>query len=463
MKKVIFIALTAAFLTACDKDEPVLNVKPGSVPETVVPNKPDKEQAGNEADTTPPTEAELKSYFNINTDLNVYQCLQLIKESKEEKDIQGRKLHVTASNVVSRNDEEGSFVSSVSGTVNGKEFAVEFACKGLKKKPARFYMASRVNVTWKEGVTSPESLPIPFDEFYRLKKSDKLTAEFLSQWVRFYSTSPDGSDLYDFTDEDIAKTALSEVRYDEGRIYFIVTYDGLVGKTAIREQPFIRFDKNLYYKNTVKTTKEPQYFYMQGVYEHLESFYGNFLEFSDDKVFVAEIVPQSKNCNKSNNTITCTLSLTTYQNSNEELARFEYEFKGFKPLTDLKNEWSLSTTSELNSFMSKRFASAADGDVSEQMKRYAISNWIKLAKSFVKRDGQLLELYVDKGRLNNVEVDAWIPASRRVIHADIRLLAPHFEVISSKKQGKNLSLTIELTNANEISLSGVTATLNVAL
>ncbi|MGL5690285.1 MAG: hypothetical protein ACRDD8_05620, partial [Bacteroidales bacterium] len=439
------------------------DIKPGPVPETGKPNEPDKEQAGNEADTTPPTEAELKSYFNINTDLNVYQCLQQIKESTEEKDIQGRKLRVTASNVVSRNDEDGSFVSAVSGTVDGKDFSVEFACKGLKKKPARFYMATRVNASWKEGIASPESLPIPFDEFYRLKKSDKFTAEFLSQWVHFYSTSPGGSDLYDFTDEDIAKMELSDVEYDNGKISFVLTYDGIRGNDSYKGRPNLNFDKNDYYKSRIKLTDEPKYYYMQGVYQNLESFYGSFIELEDDKVFVAELVPDSKRYDNTKDIVTCTLTLSTFNNSNEELARFEYEFKGFKPLTDLQKEWVVSTKEELNSYMSKRFASAADGDVSEQMQRYAVSYWMKLAKMEVRRNSRLLELYCDKATQNNIEVDAWIPVSRRVLHSDILLIAPHFEVLSAQKKGNVLTVTVAMKYVNEVSIDGVKATFDIVL
>ncbi|MGL5635526.1 MAG: hypothetical protein ACRDD0_01445, partial [Bacteroidales bacterium] len=326
-----------------------------------------------------------------------------------------------------------------------------------------FYMATRVNASWKEGIASPESLPIPFDEFYRLKKSDKFTAEFLSQWVHFYSTSPGGSDLYDFTDEDIAKMELSDVEYDNGKISFVLTYDGIRGNDSYKGRPNLNFDKNDYYKSRIKLTDEPKYYYMQGVYQNLESFYGSFIELEDDKVFVAELVPDSKRYDNTKDIVTCTLTLSTFNNSNEELARFEYEFKGFKPLTDLQKEWVVSTKEELNSYMSKRFASAADGDVSEQMQRYAVSYWMKLAKMEVRRNSRLLELYCDKATQNNIEVDAWIPVSRRVLHSDVLLIAPHFEVLSAQKKGNVLTVTVAMKYVNEVSIDGVKATFDIVL
>lgn len=462
MKKFIFSALLATLITACGKDEPVLDIKPGPVPETGKPNEPDKEDVENK-DTTPPTENELKSYFNITPEMNVSQCIQQMSETTVEKDINGRKLQVTKSTVISRKDEKGTFVSSVSGMINGKEFTVEFACKDLKKRPQGGHMAARVIASWKKGIGEIESLPIAFDELYRLKDNHQFTAKYLSQWVDFHSSSPDGSDYYQFTNEDIAKTELSDVKYDNGKISFILTYDGFRGDDSYKGRPYLNFDKNNYYRSRIKQTDAPKSYYMQGVYQNLESFYGNFIQLEDDKVFVAELVPNSKRYDSSKDIVACTLTLTTLNNSNAELARFEYEFKGFKPLTDLQKEWVLSTKEELNSYMSKRLVNAPDGNVLEQVRKYAISYWMKLAKMEVRRNNNLLELYCDKATQNNIEVDAWIPVSRRVIHSDILLIAPHFEVVSAQKKGKVLTVTVAMTYVNEVSLDGVKATFDIAL
>lgn len=463
MKKVIFIALIAVLLSACGKDEPVLDIKPGPMPETGTPDKPgDKDEVENK-DTTPPTEMDLKAYFDITSELNVSESLQRIKASTEEKEIQGRKIQVNENNILERNDEEGSFVSSVSGTVNGKEFTVEFACKGLKKRPGKYFMATRVQVDWKKDAKPVELTKIAFDELYRLKKADQFTAAYLSQWVTFSSTNPEGADPYVFTNEDVAKTEISEVQYSDGRITFVLSYDGTRGKTAYKERPSLRFDKNEYYKNLVKPTNEPKYFYAQGVYEYLSSFYGSFIETPDDKVFMVEIVPGSRSVDRTDNTVSCILTLSTFENSDQELARFEYHFTGFKPLSDLKNEWALSTRPELNSYMSSRLKSAPDGDVMQLMKRYPVSNWVKSTKMEVRRDGQMLELYCDKAVQNNITVDAWMPVSHRVLHSDILLIAPHFEVVAAQKKGKVLTVTVAMTYVNELSLKEVKSTFDIAL
>lgn len=463
MKKVIFIALIAVLLSACGKDEPVLDIKPGPVPETGTPDKPGGKDEVENKDTTPPTEMDLKAYFDINSELNVSESLQRIKASTEEKEIQGRKIQVNESNVLERNDEEGSFVCSVSGTVNGKEFTVEFACKGLKKRPGKYFMATRVQVSWKKEVASIEKTSIAFDELYRLKKSDQFTAAYLSQWVTFSSTNPEGADSYVFTDEDIAKTEITEVQFIDNYITFVLSYDGTKGKTSMKERPSLRFNKNEYYKDKVTLTNDPKNYYAQGVYEYLSSFYGSFIETQDDKVFFVELVSDSKNIDRTDNTVSCTLSLSTFADSNNELARFEYSFSGFKPLSDLKNEWKLSSKAELENYMSSRLKKAPEGDVLQILKRYPVSNWIKLAKMEVDRKGQLLELYCDKAMQNNISVDAWIPISRKVIHSDILLIAPHFEVVAAKKKADVLTVTVAMTYVNEVSLKDVQSTFDIIL
>ncbi|MGL4805330.1 MAG: hypothetical protein ACRC26_03185, partial [Bacteroidales bacterium] len=93
----------------------------------------------------------------------------------------------------------------------------------------------------------------------------------------------------------------------------------------------------------------------------------------------------------------------------------------------------------------------------------AVSYWMKLAKMEVRRNSRLLELYCDKATQNNIEVDAWIPVSRRVLHSDILLIAPHFEVLSAQKKGNVLTVTVAMKYVNEVSIDGVKATFDIVL
>ncbi|MCP3893350.1 MAG: hypothetical protein GY706_01775 [Bacteroides sp.] len=459
MKKIVFIAAMFALVSACSKDDSIIDLP------TTPTEKPDTGTEGKDPATTPPTTEDLKAYFKITTDQTAAQATQFIATTTGKQTVNGKVIDVTKSNVLNRNDEEGKLIVMIEGTISGKAFSKEYSFEELVKKPGNYHMASRAQIKWKNQFEkAPEATTIAFDELYRLKQTDKFTAQYLSQWVEFYSSTPDGNSIYTYTDEDIEKTQLSEVKYSDGKISFILTYNGTKGNDSSKDRPALRFDKNEFYKRKITlNTENIKQYYMQGVYENLESFYGNAIRIENAETFVAELVPNSKHFDRNSNTISCHLSLSTYKNSNDELARFEYKFEGFKPLSDLKEEWLLATTSDLNEYMKKRLSNTPDGNVLTEINKIPVAYWIKMAQVAVRRNDSLLKLYVGKGEQNNIEVEAWMPESRRVIHSDILLLAPHFEVVSARKNGNRLYLQVALTNVNEVSLSDVVAPLEVML
>lgn len=466
IKKFLYAAAMIALLTACGSDDPIAELpvipteKPSVSPD-VNGEKPEVEK-----DTiTEPKLTDLQIYFNLNNSLTVDQAIKYITETRDEKDINGVILRITETKVETRNDEEGKCTILFTGIINKKEFTKQFSFEGLSKKPEKYFMAKRGNMKWKEEFRSnPEKCPIAFDELYRLKKTDKFTAKYLSQWVDFYATNPEGTSYYVFSEEDIAKTEITNISYNDGLISLTINYDGITGKTNYKEQPSLKFNKDAYYQQKVTLNRNnTKQYYMQGFYEYLESFYGNAIQVEDEETFLVELVRDSKTYDRGDNSVRCHFSLSTFTNPDVELARFEFRFDGFKPLTDLKKEWFLATRSELNEYMSKKLANAPDGDVMQQMKRMPVSNWIKLTQMGVRRDGGALELYCDKIRLNNIDVDAWIPVSRRVIHSDILLAGPHFEVRAAEKKGKLLTIQVALIYVNETSLKDVVVPLEVML
>lgn len=456
MKKILFIAIIAILVTGCSNEDPTTEI---TQPPTEKPVSPGEETV------VAPLSDEIKTYFSLTGSNYVYEAVKLITETKGEKTVNGKKIDISQSSVENRDENAGTLSIKVSGTINGKAFSESYSLDGFAKKPENYHMASRAYARWKENVNkSPETSGIAFDEFYRLKKTDKFTAEYLSQWAEFCSSSPDGKNFYIFSEEDIANTQISEVQYNNGYISFIITYKGIKGKDSLKERPSLRFDKNEFYKHVVSPNIDNiKQYYMQGFFENLESFYGNAIKLSDDKVFLAELIPDSKSYNKDDNTIRCKLSLSALSDRNNELAQFDFDFSGFKPLSDLKKEWFVATSSDLNDYMTSRFTKAPDGDVTELVKKYPIAAWIKKTQMAVRRGSGSLLLYCSKSILNNVEVDTWIPESRRVIYSDIFLADPHFEVVSAQKTGNRMIITLAMTYVNEVSLQDVTAPLEVYL
>lgn len=464
MKKLLLTAAVVTVLTSCSKDEPILE-QPQNLTEQTNPESDDEKLDSENETSVSPSLEELKLYCGVTKVMYVYEAINQILSSRGEKLIVGKRIAIHQAKVDTRKEEEGMLSIHVEGTLDGKPFSDVYTLEGLAKKPGSYYMASRANVQWKATLTtSPEKQPIAFDELFRLSKNEKFTAQYLAQWIDIYSSIPQDNGCYKFSEEDLAKTQFSEVNYENGRISFVLTYNGVKGRDSYKERPSLAFDKNEYYKQKVKLNiNDVKQYYLQGFYENLESFYGNAIEIEDDNTFVAEMVTGSKSYDSNSNIVSCQLSMYTYTNTDRELARFEFKFEGFKPLTDLKKELVLATTAELGLYMAKRLSNAVDGDVLPAITALPIKNWIKKAQFGVRRGDQILELYCDKARLNDVEVEAWLPVSRRVIYSDILLIAPYFEVISAQKLGNKLVMQIELANVNEVALENVIVPLEVVL
>lgn len=446
--QVVCLCVISFLILSCEKE--IANPEVIKPPVVVEPELP----------IIPPTVDDLKAYFDINTRITVTQMVKTITQLIGEKNINGKIININKCIVKSREDEAGRLIVDIEGTTNGKKFMREYAFEDLIKKPNNILMATRVLVRWKkEFAQTPEATGIAFDELFRLKQTEKFTAKYLAQWVEFYLSSSTNDDMYLYEDEDFEKIELSEINYDGNNISFMLTYDGIRGNKTKRLS--LKFEQNEYYARKVKLDRDDtKKYYAQGVYEHLESFYRDAVSLETGTGFMLELAPETKHFDRVDNAITCQLLLKTYRD--EELARLQFKFEGFKPLTDLKDEWSLVTTSPLNERMKNALKNRADGDVSEHIDA-SISNWIKLAQMSLRRNGEQLKLQLSTGKLNDIKVDAWIPESRRDEHLDILLLAPRFKLVSAMKAGTRLSMRIALIEVNETSLTDIVVPLEVTL
>ncbi len=450
MKKILILAALVLLVGACGKDN------------TPSPTPPPTENPGDPT-TTPPTLDELKSYFKISDNLTVAQAVGLVAETTGKQTVNGKEINVTQSSVTARNEQEGKFTATVKGTISAKTFSKEYIFEGLIKKPSDYNMAMRAQAQWKsEFAAAPEATPFAFDELYHLNDKAKFTTQYLSQWVDFYSSAPEGGNLYIFTDEDLAQTEISEINYNNGFISFIISYKGTKGDQTLNGRPALTFDKNKYYKRKVTiNTDNIKKLYMQGVYENLGDLYTGLVNIENPTLFYTELVPNSKTYDSSTNTIGCQLVMAAYDNADMELAQFDFKFEGFKPLSDLKQMWILATTTELNTYMRDRVGTAADGDVLSIINRYQVSAWISKAQMAVQRSGgNVARLYLGTVSQGGFDVTAWIGGAG---NKDILLVSPYFEVLSAVKTGNTLQLQVALTSANDVTLTDVTSPLEVRL
>ena len=354
MRKLIIAASIVLLCAACGSD--------GNSSDPILPN-PSTEQNVSEVTTD-----DIVEYFNLDKQLNVYQALEKAKASLGNKTVNGKLVSVIAVNVLNKDEEKGTFTLRVIGNSVDKAFTKDVEYTGFAQKPNDYEMVSRAVASWKADVNYLKDFD--FDTLYRLKDNSKFTAAYLQQFVDLSSSSVEGNKHYTFTPEDWANTTISDVRYIggsySGRIAFTITYKGRKGNTG-NSSPNVPFDKNKYYATLVTANSErASKLYMRGVYEHADVFYTSLLKFDSDK-----FVPYLKGKYKDNgaNSLRLSINLVAKDGHDTELANFDVELVGFKPLSALDNDLTIGTSTELRDFFAKRYKTKADGDYSAAVSR----------------------------------------------------------------------------------------------
>ena len=413
------------------------------------------------------TDNDLISFFNLDKTKYVYQAIELLTAQTGAKTVNAKNIEVLSTSIQERNDSEGTFKVLVSGKVQNKPFSHTLTYTGFAKKPSDFDMARRISVKWKSGVDYQTQFD--FDTLYRLKKSEKYTAEYLSQFIDIEVLEQNSQNVYKYTADDFAKLQISNFEFKNSRstgtLTFVVTYNGHKGYvgSGTYAQPALAFDKNAYYASKFEVKKDvvAQY-YMRGVYENAAVFYAGFFDYDSDA-----FAPILKSVNKSDsqNTLSVTIELQDKSGNENVLAEFTKEVEGFKPLSALATDLGLSTTADLGAYMGKRFRSSADGDLLAKVKALPIQNWIKNVHFSLKKSYGYLDLEREEVRMSNGNYlsPVWKAASNRGSDLDAYFLEPRFEVVEAKKEGIWLNLKVKLLQVNEVSLSNVVLPLRIHL
>lgn len=448
MRKAIIAAFIALLFAACGSD--------GNSSDPILPT-PSIEQNVSEVTTD-----DIVEYFNLDKQLNVYQALEKAKASLGNKTVNGKLVSVIAVNVLNKDEERGTFTLRVIGNSVDKAFTKDVEYTGFAQKPTDYEMVSRAVASWKADVNYLKYFD--FDTLYRLKDNSKFTAAYLQQFVDLSSSSVEGNKHYTFTPEDWANTTISDVRYIggsySGRIAFTITYKGRKGNTG-NSSPNVPFDKNKYYATLVTANSEQaSKLYMRGTYENADVFYTSLLKFDSDK-----FVPYLKGKHKDDgaNSLRLSINLVAKDGHDTELADFEVEVTGFKPLSALNNELLIANSAEVGKFFGKYFRNKADGDYSAAVKAFDPRVWFKNVQMSLNRDGEVIVLYpneVQAGNGNNLLM-AWVPGSGMAKYMDIYFLDLRVEVLSAVKSGNFLDVKYKLVYVNEVAVTGKEQTLRV--
>lgn len=437
MKKTLLLVFVCAALVACGKDYPIDSV--ALTPKTA----PDQPKESEQPDPVLiVTKEDIITYFGFgyeDVNINIARTKTLIGVQKiDEKNIEVTKVEVN-----NKDEKSGSFVLHLEGKVNGKAFETTLTFDGFTKRPEDYRMGKRVQGEWKTEANKYTKFDL--DYLLREKKTDKFTAQYLSEVIDFYSSDLDGKPFY-YTEEDIKKSVISDMKYNShngGEISFNLIYNGIKSESLIR----LDMNKDTYYAE--KVTVNTDFFkkmYVRGVAENYSIFGGNAVEYNEDLYAVQCVL--ASDASESAGKLSFNFKLMPAHGDGEALAYFSKAVDGFKPLKELKDELLPQFTTEVQEVMKKYVnISTPDGDVKEKIKA-PIANWIKKISFSIKRDNQYYDITWDE---NFTVLRGW-----DVKVMDVYLEHPKFELLSAhlKDDGrKMLYLGIKLVYANEILLN----------
>ena len=446
MKKIILAVSIVLLCAACGGD--------GSSSDPVQPN-PSTEQNAAEV-----TNDDIVKFLNLDKQQNVYQALETAKASLGNRTVNGKALNVTAIDVLNSDEEKGTFTLRVTGNSGGKTFTKDVEYVGFAQKPNDYEMVSRAVAAWKTDVNYLKDFD--FDTLYRLKDNSKFTAAYLQKFINLSSSSVGGSKHYTFTPADWANTTISDVRYvgssTSGQIAFTITYKGRKNSSL-----GVEMNKNEYYRNQISVnTEEVSKLYMRGVYEHADVFHTSLFKFDSEK-FVPYL--KSKRRDDGTNAITLSIQLVAKDGHDTELANFDVELTGFKPLSVLDNDLTIGSSIELRDFFAKRYKSKADGDYSAAVSRLNTKLWFNKVGMYVTRDNEQIDLQANEvqSEYGGGNVTAWKPTSNLAKYFDLYLLEPRIEVTSAKKVGNFLDITYKIVYVNDVAVEDKVRTLRAHL
>ena len=446
MRKIILAVSIVLLCAACGGD--------GSSLDPVQPNP------STELNAAEVTNDDIVKFLNLDKQQNVYQALETAKASLGNRTVNGKALNVTAVDVLNSDEEKGTFTLRVTGNSGGKTFTKDVEYVGFAQKPNDYEMISRAVAAWKTDVNYLKDFD--FDTLYRLKDNSKFTAAYLQKFINLSSSSVGGSKHYTFTPADWANTTVSDVRYvgssTSGQIAFTITYKGRKNSSL-----GVEMNKNEYYRNQISVnTEEVSKLYMRGVYEHADVFHTSLFKFDSEK-FVPYL--KSKRRDDGTNAITLSIQLVAKDGHDTELANFDVELTGFKPLSALDNDLTIGSSIELRDFFAKRYKSKADGDYSAAVSRLNTKLWFNKVEMYVTRDNEQIDLQANgvQSEYGGGNVTAWEPTSNLAKYFDFYLLEPRIEVTSAKKIGNFLDITYKIVYVNDVAVDGKLRTLHVHL
>ena len=327
-------------------------------------------------------------------------------------------------------------------------------------KPSDYSMAKRMVVTPIVSKTKELLSTLKIEEFAWGKEKDAIKLADLLPFVTF-SSSEQGGQPYTLTAEDLKLLELEDMKYEEDAhgsdaLAFKVRYKGIPGSGYLR----IPISRREYFllKFPVDEAFASKY-YLGGMVRQFGVYSGEFLKSYDRTKYAVVLSEPRADHSRNSLTFRGTVNLPRY--NKEDLLTLDFEVKGFKPLSSLKDKLTLATSVDLNEWMSgrlKKLKKLDDATILSTLQSNP-KTWLQLASPGIRRSRtELAELVWARDGQDLVGVVSGGLDSRDVYLKDVR-----FQVKSAHydKDAATVTIKLELQGANEQVFDGGTTTLVV--
>lgn len=327
--------------------------------------------------------------------------------------------------------------------------------------PTDYDLATRMTVQLRDGKEADFLRTLKIEELAWGGERDAVTLADLLPFVVFTSSGADGKP-YRLTDDDLKQLKLADMRYEEGadgadHLAFKTTYKGIASHDVLR----LPVSRRAYFLQRIQP--DPAFVpahYVAGVANQLGIFAGEIFKGYDRSRYAVGI--QGGFVSHSENTLLVRTKINLPRYRKEAVVTLDFQLRGFRPLSSLVGRLAMFRSKELTAEVHRRLAAVrplTEATIQASLQPDAMS-WIKHAQFAFKADNGRFGLLLWGANhtllLGNT--------SGGIDSRDFALEKLRFAVQSvryDRPQGL-IFVTVELTSANDQTLSGVTARLEVS-
>lgn len=294
-------------------------------------------------------------------------------------------------------------------------------------KPDDFHMGNRSYASWKEDVDYIGGFDI--ETLLSGADNQKYDAAYFSQFIKIFSSSPNGNNFYTFQAEDFKDVEIKDLKFDIGRnvITFKTSYKGV--KSEITSS--LKFDLANFYDRKIKINEDfVASHYMRGIYEELGGFIGNLLNYDDEKYNLE--LAGSKNKDESNNSLGFSIRVT--DKKDKYITTVYKNISGFRPLSSLQEELSIAPTYELREKIKEKIDRNKRNISLLELLKPSVNEWMKSADFY----------------LNNTDLEWRGDHYSARGFLDLYIGSPRFELILATKEDNWLILKVKVVQINEV-------------